>query len=97
MVVLKDIQNDKKNIESINMYKLYNKDRTEVDYSDNQKVKPMKSTINLIENQRISGLKNAPIRGSDKRKANIIEPYQFFKGAKALPTFKNDLKWHGKC
>jgi len=73
----------------------FNQQRTEVDYSENGIVKPMKPTTNLILNQHTSSLKNSPILGSDKQKASIIPPYNKFKGAEALPNFKRDLKsWH---
>lgn len=77
-----------------NYYK-FNQQATKVDYSGLGKIEPMKSTTNLILNQRTSSLKNAPIMGSDKKKAPVIKPYSQFKGAQALPTFKKDLKaWH---
>ena len=77
-----------------NYYK-FNQQATKVDYSGQGTIKPMKSTTNLILNQRTSSLKNAPIMGSDKKKAPVIKPYSQFKGAQALPTFKKDLKaWH---
>ena len=76
-------------------YSKFNEQRTEVDYSDNGIVKPMKPTTNLILNQHTSSLKNSPILGSDKQKASIIPPYNKFKGAEALPNFKRDLKsWY---
>lgn len=61
-------------------------------YNPVDDVKPMKATTNLILNQRTSSLKNAPILNSDKKTPPIIKPYQKFKGAEALPTFKKDLK-----
>ena len=64
-------------------------------YNPVDDVKPMKSTTNLILNQRTSSLKNAPILNSDKKTPPIIKPYQKFKGAEALPTFKKDLKHWG--
>ena len=76
-------------------YNKFNEEATKVDYSGLGKVKPMKSTTNLILNQRTASLKPAPIMGSDKKKAAVIKPYRQFKGAEALPTFKKDLKaWH---
>jgi len=73
----------------------FNEQRTEVDYSENGIVKPMKPTTNLILNQHTSSLKNSPILGSDKKIAPIIHPYKIFKGSEALPNFKRDLKsWH---
>jgi len=70
----------------------FNQQRTEVDYSENGIVKPMKPTTNLILNQHTSSLKNSPILGSDMKKALVIPPYNKFKGAEALPNFKRDLK-----
>jgi len=70
----------------------FNQQRTEVDYSENGIVKPMKPTTNLILNQHTSSLKNSPILGSDMKKAMVIHPYNKFKGAEALPNFKRDLK-----
>ena len=64
-------------------------------YNPIDDVKPMKSTTNLILNQHTSSLKNAPILNSDKKTPPIIKPYQKFKGAEALPTFKKDLKHWG--
>jgi len=78
-------------------YSKFNKQRTEVDYSENGIVKPMKSTTNLILNQHTSSLKNAPIQGSDKKKPPVITPYNKFKGAQALPNFKRDLGWWHIC
>ena len=75
----------------------FNKQRTEVDYSENGIVKPMKSTTNLILNQHTSSLKNAPIQGSDRKKASVITPYNKFKGAEAMPNFKRDLGWWHIC
>ena len=75
----------------------FNTQRTEVDYSENGIVKPMKSTTNLILNQHTSSLKNNPIQGSDKKKAFVIPPYNHFKGAEALPNFKRDLGWWHIC
>ena len=75
----------------------FNKQRTDVDYSENGIVKPMKSTTNLILNQHTASLKNAPILGSDRKKASVIPPYNKFKGAQALPNFKRDLKWWEIC
>lgn len=73
-------------------------DATKIDYSKNYKIKPMKTTTNLIENSRMTGFKNAPIRNSDKQKPPIITPYSKFTGSKALPTFKEDLKhWKIIC
>ena len=73
----------------------FNKQRTDVDYSENGIVKPMKSTTNLILNQHTASLKNASILGSDKKKAVGIPCYKKFKGAEALPNFERDLKsWH---
>ncbi len=62
-------------------------------YNPVDNVKPMHATTNLILNHRTSNLKNAPIQGSDKKKAAVIHPYKSFKGSQALPTFKKDLKW----
>ena len=70
----------------------FNEQRTEVDYSENGIVKPMKPTTNLILNIHTSSLKNSPILGSDKKIATIIPPYNKFKGAEALPNLKRDLK-----
>ena len=70
----------------------FNEQRTEVDYSENGIVKPMKPTTNLILNLHTSSLKNSPILGSDKKIAPIIHPYKNFKGSEALPNFKRDLK-----
>ena len=76
-------------------YSKFNEQRTEVDYSDNGIVKPMKPTTNLILNQHTSSLKNSPILGSDKKIAPIIRPYNKFKGTEALPNLKRDLCfWH---
>lgn len=67
-------------------------------YNPVDDVKPMKATTNLILNQRTASLKNAPILNSDKKTPPIIKPYQKFKGAQALPTFKKDLKaWSLVC
>ncbi len=76
-------------------YKKFNEDSTKIDYSVLPQPKNNKETVNLILNQRTASLKNAPIRNSDKKKAPVIHPYQQFKGAQTLPTFKKDLKaWH---
>lgn len=62
-------------------------------YNPFSDVKNMKSTDNLIENSRIKGLKNKPIRNSDKKQAQLIKPpYQKFEGSTALPTFQKDLQ-----
>ena len=70
----------------------FNQQRTEVDYSENGIVKPMKPTTNLILNIHTSSLKNSPILGSDKKIATIIPPYNKFKGSEALPNLKRDIK-----
>jgi hypothetical protein len=75
----------------------FNEQRTEVDYSENGIVKPMKPTTNLILNLHTSSLKNSPILGSDMKKATIISPYNKFKGAEALPNFKRDLRFWEIC
>ena len=73
----------------------FSKAATKVDYSDIGIVKPMKSTTNLILNQRTSSLHRVPIQNSDKKQPPVIRPYSKFKGSEALPTFKKDLKaWH---
>ena len=73
----------------------FSKAATKVDYSNIGIVKPMKSTTNLILNQRTSSLHRVPIQNSDKKEAPVIKPYSKFKGSEALPTFKKDLKaWH---
>lgn len=64
-------------------------------YNPVSDVKNMKSTINLVENSRVQGLKNAPIRNSDKKQAPLIKPYMKFEGSEALPTFKKDLQAWG--
>lgn len=75
----------------------FNKLRTTVKY-DNEVVKPMKYTTNLILNSNISSLKNAPIKNSDKKQAIRIPSYNKFAGQKILPHFKKDLTWHTlKC
>ena len=61
-------------------------------YNPLDNVKAMKETTNLIENSRMSGLKNAPIRNSDKKTPPPIKSYQKFGGTKVLPTFEKDLK-----
>lgn len=94
MAVLKDIQNNKKNMDAMGTYYKFNKDMVKVDYKQ-QPIKPMKSTTNLLLNMKISSLKNAQIMGSNNQKPSMIRPYNKFKGAEALPTFKKDLKsWH---
>jgi hypothetical protein len=72
-------------------YKKFNKDRTKIEHTP-PKISPMKWTTNLILNEDISHLKNAPIQNSHLKKAPNIGPYLKFKGAEALPTFKKDLK-----
>ena len=64
-------------------------------YNPVDNVKPMKETANLIENSRMSSLKNAPIRNSDKKTPPPINSYQKFGGSKPLPTFKKDLNHWG--
>lgn len=82
----------------INNYIKAQKNATKINHynpNDDDVVKPMKATTNLILNQRTASLKNAPILNSDKKTpptSFIIKPYQKFKGAEALPTFKKDLK-----
>ncbi len=78
-------------------YKKFNAKTTEINYSNNYKIQPMKYTENLILNQEMKPIKNAPIQNSDKTNPHIIKPYHFFKGAKALPTFKQDLKSWSVC
>lgn len=79
-------------------YKNFQKQATKINYDDNYEIKPMKETINLIENMRTNGIKNTPIRNSDKLKAPVITSYNKFKGSKPLPTFKQDLKhWKITC
>ena len=70
----------------------FSKAATKVDYSDIGIVKAMKSTTNLILNQRTSSLHRVPIQNSDKKQPDVIKPYSKFKGSEALPTFKKDLK-----
>ena len=73
----------------------FSKAATKVDYSNIGIVKPMKSTTNLILNQRTASLHRVPIQNSDKKQPPVIVPYKNFKGSQALPTFKKDLKaWH---
>jgi hypothetical protein len=73
----------------------FSRQATKVDYSNIGIVKPMKSTTNLILNQRTASLHRVPIQNSDKKEAPVIKPYSKFKGSEALPTFKKDLKaWH---
>ena len=70
----------------------FSKAATKVDYSDIGIVKAMKSTTNLILNQRTSSLHRVPIQNSDKKQAAVIKSYSKFKGSEPLPTFKKDLK-----
>ena len=73
----------------------FSRQATKVDYSNIGIVKPMKSTTNLILNQRTASLHRVPIQNSDKKEAPVIKPYSKLKGSEALPTFKKDLKaWH---
>lgn len=86
------------NVQVLDSYLKAQKNATKIDYSDIYKIKPQKPTTNLIENQRVSSLKNAPIKNSDKKEPPVIRPYSKFKGAEALPTFKKDLKaWSLVC
>ncbi len=87
----KDIQHED-NQTSLSLMLLYKKDRKDVDYTPDE-IKPMQYTTNLILNQNISHLKNAPIQNSDLKPSTIIRPYSKFKGADALPRFKKDLRW----
>ena len=53
----------------INTYIQSQKNATKIShYNPVDNVKPMKETTNLIENSRMSSLKNAPIRNSDKQR-----------------------------
>lgn len=80
----------------INNYIQSQKNATKIShYNPLDNVEPMKETTNLIENSRMSSLKNAPIRNSDKKSPPPIKPYQKFGGTKPLPTFKKDLKHWG--
>jgi len=93
MFIQKDIYPD-----LLKDYKNFQKQATKVDYDDNYEIKPMKETVNLIQNMQTSSLKNAPIRNSDKMKVPMITSYNKFKGSQALPTFKQDLKhWKITC
>jgi hypothetical protein len=87
MFTQKDIYPD-----TLALYKKFNKDRTKIEHLP-PNIHPMKWTTNLILNEKISHLKNAPIQNSHLKKAPNIGPYMKFKGAEALPTFKKDLKW----
>lgn len=79
-------------------YKNFQKQATKINYDDNFKIKPMKETVNLIENMRTSSIKNSPIKNSDKQKPSTITSYEKFKGSTPLPTFKSDLKhWKISC
>jgi hypothetical protein len=73
-------------------YKKFNKEKTKIEHTP-PKIHSMKWTTNLILNENISHLKNAPIQNSHLKKAHNIGPYLKFKGAEALPTFKKDLQW----
>ena len=67
-------------------------------YNPIDNVESMKYTKNLVENSRVSSLKNAPIKNSDKQMPRVINPYRKFKGQEALPTFKRDLQaWSLVC
>ena len=87
----KDIQHED-NQSSFSLMLLYRKDKKDVDYTPDD-IKPMQYTTNLILNEQISHLKNAPIQDSHLKPSAIIRPYAKFKGAEALPTFKKDLRW----
>lgn len=87
----KDIQHED-NKGSLQMMLLFKKDKEDVDYTPDD-IQPMKYTTNLILNEKISHLKNAPIQNSHLKPSAIIRPYARFKGAEALPTFKKDLRW----
>ena len=79
-------------------YKNFQKQATKINYDDNYDIKPMKETVNLIQNMQTASIKNAPIRNSDKLKPPVITSYNQFKGSKPLPTFKQDLKhWKIAC
>ena len=93
MFIQKDIYPD-----LLKDYKNFQKQATKINYDDNYDIKPMKETVNLIQNMRTSSIKNAPIRNSDKIKAPVITSYEKFKGSQALPTLKQDLKhWKISC
>ena len=78
-------------------YKNFQKQATKINY-DNYDIKPMKETVNLIQNMQTASIKNAPIKNSDKMKPPVITSYEKFKGSQALPTFKQDLKhWKITC
>ena len=87
----KDIQHET-NQEALQMMLLFNKDKKDVDYTPDD-IEPMEYTANLILNEKISHLKNAPIQNSHLKPSANIRPYDKFKGAQALPTFKKDLLW----
>ena len=81
--------------QNYNQYIKSEKDATKINYKDLPEPKTNKEATNLILNQRTASLKNAPIQISDKKQAPVINPYNNFKGATILPTFKKDLKlWH---
>ena len=93
MFIQKDIYPD-----LLKNYKNFQKQATKINYDDNYEIKPMKETVNLIQNMQTASIKNAPIRNSDKIKAPVITSYEKFKGSQALPTFKQDLKhWKITC
>jgi hypothetical protein len=93
MFIQKDIYPD-----LLKQYKNFQKQATKIDYDRNYEIKPMKETVNLIENMRTSSIKNAPIKNSDKIKSEVIKSCSAFKGSKTLPTFKQDLKyWKIAC
>ena len=87
----KDVQHED-NQGSLQMMLLFKKDKEDVDYTPDN-IQSMKYTTNLILDEKISHLKNAPIQNSHLKPSAIIRPYANFKGAQALPTFKKDLRW----
>lgn len=77
-------------------YKASIKSAVNTEHNDiTDKIKPMKWTTNLVEDLRVTESKVEPIQNSHLKKAPVIRPYERFKGALALPTFKKDLQmWH---
>ena len=83
-------------VNTLKEYKASVKSAVNTQHNDiTDKIKTMKWTANLVEDIRATESKVRPIQNSDKKQAPVIRPYERFKGALALPTFKKDLQmWH---